>query len=58
MIIEKIPPLVLTVERSVPLQPIQVVRCDQSGYAVPEGMAGLLCTEDYKYCGLALQVGG
>ena len=33
-------------------------KSDQNGYPVPEGITGLLCTEDYKYCGLALQVGG
>ena len=37
---------------------MQVVKDDQNGYPVPEGIAGPLRPGGYKYGGLVLQVGG
>jgi hypothetical protein len=41
-----------------PLQSMSVVKGDQNGFLVPEGIAGQPCPGRYKYDGLALQVGG
>ena len=51
-------PRVVTGERIVPLQPMQVVKGDQNGYPVSGGTAGPPCPGGYKYVGLALQFGG
>ena len=45
-------------KRTVPLQPMQVVKCDQSGYPAPGSVNGPPCPGGYKYCELVLQVGG
>jgi hypothetical protein len=44
--------------RTVPLQPMQVVKCDQGVYPAPGSVDGPPSPGGYKYGELALQVGG
>ena len=45
-------------EKTVPLQPMQIVKGDQNGYPVPGGIDGSPCLGGCKFGGLALQVEG
>ena len=56
-VVFKLDPGVVTGEKEVALQSIQVVKSDQNVYPVPGAIAGPPCPGVYKYGELAFQVG-